>query len=200
MLKELFFRFIDLLDAVLFEPFRIENTISTWGDSPLKFAKLLILLLASLSAAAGTIFIAPPFTSRSLLFLSSGFLFHLFFFYLLPYPLAYTIDGLAQRKDRKANSKLLLHTIRIAVSVFITAGAWAVILALMGFTGKPGILLLYIVHYGFFMAVIVRSVMYLYDLKLKDALFFNIITFVITFFFPVIMYVMLAVSFASTSQ
>ncbi|TGK62883.1 hypothetical protein EHQ27_14835 [Leptospira wolffii] len=200
MLKDLFFRLIDLLDAVLFEPFRLENTFASWGDYPLKIAKVLVLLLASLSVAAGNILISPPFSSRSIGLLISSFILFLGFFSLLPYPLAYIIDGLAQKKDRKANAKSLFHTVRIGISVFITYGAWAIFLSLLGLGGKVGVLLLYLIHYGLFFIIVIRATMYLYDLKFRDALSFNITTFVITFFFPPAMYFTLGISFAASSQ
>ncbi|WP_244926596.1 hypothetical protein [Leptospira wolffii] len=200
VLKDLFFRLIDLLDAVLFEPFRLENTFASWGDYPLKIAKVLVLLLASLSVAAGNILISPPFSSRSIGLLISSFILFLGFFSLLPYPLAYIIDGLAQKKDRKANAKSLFHTVRIGISVFITYGAWAIFLSLLGLGGKVGVLLLYLIHYGLFFIIVIRATMYLYDLKFRDALSFNITTFVITFFFPPAMYFTLGISFAASSQ
>lgn len=200
VLKDLFFRLINLLDAVLFEPFRLENTFASWGDSPLKIAKVLVLLLASLSVAAGNILISPPFSSRSIGLLISSFILFLGFFSLLPYPLAYIIDGLAQKKDRKANAKSLFHTVRIGISVFITYGAWAIFLSLLGLGGKVGVLLLYLIHYGLFFIIVIRATMYLYDLKFRDALSFNITTFVITFFFPPAMYFTLGISFAASSQ
>lgn len=200
MLKELFFRLIDLLDAVLFEPFRVENAISGWGDSPLKLAKGLVLFFAALSASTANVLISPPYTNQSGTFLVFGFGFYLSFFYLLPYPLAFILDGLAQKKDRKANSKILLQTIRLGISVFLPAAAWSVILSLFGLTGKPGVVLLFLIHYGVFLVVIVRATMYLYDLKFRDALAFNLTTFVITFFFPLIMYLTLGISFAPSSQ
>ncbi|MCR1794534.1 hypothetical protein [Leptospira sp. B5-022] len=195
MLKELFGRFIDLLDAVLFEPFRVENVISSWGTYPLKIVGFLVLLLASVSAGAGYVFITPPFTGRSFGQFLIAALTHLLFFILLPYTIAFIMDGLAQSKGKKGNANTTLRFVNLSLSIFISNAAWAILLAQLGLKGGFGVFTLYSIHYGLFMVVLVRGTSYIYDLKFKDSLFINIFTFIVTFFLPLAMYSAVITSF-----
>ncbi|EMJ99738.1 hypothetical protein LEP1GSC192_1059 [Leptospira sp. B5-022] len=194
-MKELFGRFIDLLDAVLFEPFRVENVISSWGTYPLKIVGFLVLLLASVSAGAGYVFITPPFTGRSFGQFLIAALTHLLFFILLPYTIAFIMDGLAQSKGKKGNANTTLRFVNLSLSIFISNAAWAILLAQLGLKGGFGVFTLYSIHYGLFMVVLVRGTSYIYDLKFKDSLFINIFTFIVTFFLPLAMYSAVITSF-----
>ncbi|TGK02782.1 hypothetical protein EHQ53_12570 [Leptospira langatensis] len=200
MLKELFFRFIDLLDAVLFEPFRAENVISSWGTNPLRSVWTFILFLSSLSAGAGYVFISPPFTNRSVGQLITAAIAHLIFFLLLPYAVAFITDGYAQSRGRKGNAAIFLHFVRFSLSLFLTAGAWGILLSQFGLKGSFGIVTLYTIHYGFFITVMVRGTSYIYDLKFRDSLVINLTTFLITFFLPLSMYFAIISSFTPAFQ
>ncbi|EQA44018.1 hypothetical protein LEP1GSC050_3828 [Leptospira broomii serovar Hurstbridge str. 5399] len=200
MLKVYYTKFIDLLDATLFEPFRLESTLSGWDSRFLKIVTTLILSLSSLSAATGFILVCPPYTHRSFGLLISGFLGHLTFFALLPYPLAFILDGLAQRKDRRSNSKVMFIFAQLSISIFLSLGAWAVLFAQLGLSGGIGIIILYLIHYGFFIIVLIRGTMYLYELKFRDALSFNVSTFLVSFFFPLTMYFAIGSSFGPAFQ
>ncbi|EQA34734.1 hypothetical protein LEP1GSC047_0953 [Leptospira inadai serovar Lyme str. 10] len=200
MLKIYYTKFIDLLDATLFEPFRLENTVSGWDPRFLKIVASFILILSSLSAATGFVLVCPPYTHRSVGLLISGFFGHLTFFALLPYPLAFILDGLAQRKDRRSNSKVMFIFAQLSISIFLSLGAWAVLFAQLGLSGGIGIIILYLIHYGLFIIVLIRGTMYLYELKFRDALSFNISTFLVSFFFPLTMYFAIGSSFGPAFQ
>lgn len=200
MLKVYYSKFIDLLDTVLFEPFRLESALSESEPRFLKLVTSVLLFLAALSASVAFVIVCPPYTKRSIGLLGTGFLGHLAFFSLLPYPLAFMLDGLAQRKDRKSNSKVMFLLVKISMVVFLSAGAWAILFTQFGLSGILGIAVLYLIHYGLFILVSIRGTMYLYDLKFKDALSFNLSTFLISLFFPLAMYFALASSFGPALQ
>ncbi|PJZ71431.1 hypothetical protein CH373_02735 [Leptospira perolatii] len=200
MLKIFFVRSIDLIDCILFEPFRAESLLSTWEPRSLKILASLITLISSISMGAAFVLISPPYTNRSFGFLISGAIGHFLFFSLLPYLLAFVIDGFAQQRDRKGHSKITFVFVKLSIVVFLTAAAWSVLLSQLGLSGGFGIFTLYTVHYGFFTAVLIRGTMYLYDLKWKDAVFFNLGTFIVTFFFPLTMYFSLVSSFSAVFQ
>ncbi|TGL60684.1 hypothetical protein [Leptospira sarikeiensis] len=195
MFKELFSRFIDLLDAVLFEPFRVENVISSWGTRPLKIISILILVLASVSAGGGYVFISPPFTGRSFIQFVVATAAHFLFFLFLPYIIAYIIDGFAQSKGKKGNANITVRFAKFSLSLFISIAAWAILLAQLGLKGQFGVITLYSIHYGFFIAVLVRGTSYIYDIKFRDSLMINIFTFILTFSLPVTMYFVIKTSF-----
>ncbi|MEI1276980.1 hypothetical protein V6Z05_01525 [Leptospira venezuelensis] len=195
MLKELFNRFIDLLDAVLFEPFRVENVISSWGTYPLKLVGGFVLGLAAVSTGAGYVFITPPFTGRSFGQFLIAALTHLLFFMLLPYAIAFIVDGLAQSRGKKGNANITFRFVNLSLSLFISNAAWAILLAQLGVKGGFGVITLYSIHYGLFIAVLIRGTSYIYDLKFRDSIRINITTFIVTFFLPLAMYSSMITSF-----
>ncbi|MGJ4787901.1 hypothetical protein EHQ52_05415 [Leptospira koniambonensis] len=200
MLKELFSRFIDLLDAVLFEPYRAENVIASWGTYPLRIVGVMVLILAAISAGAGYVFITPPFTGRSFGQFAIAAIMHFGFFLLLPYTIAFIVDGFAQSRGKKGNANITLRFVNLSLSLFISNAAWGILLAQLGIKGGFGVITLYSIHYGLFMAVLIRGTSYIYDLKFRDSFRINIITFLITFFLPLAMYSAVITSFNPSLQ
>ncbi|PJZ51722.1 hypothetical protein [Leptospira adleri] len=187
-MKDLLNSIIEVLEAVLYEPIRLEVALSNVPEKTLNLFSWMILIPSALSISVGATYLSPPYTSGSMGMIALAFLANLSMISTLPLILGAVIDFYAQKKERTGNVRFSHNLCRFAMSVFVFFTPLAILLRETGLTGGIGYLLILLFLIAYYVIVVSRGIQFIYDLKTSDAFRFSLTSILISGIFPFVFY------------
>ncbi|EMJ94654.1 hypothetical protein [Leptospira alstonii] len=187
-MKDLLNSILELLEAALYEPIRLETALANLSEKNLNLYSWIVLIPGALSISVGATYLSPPYTGSSMKMIGLAFLANLSMISILPTILGAMIDFYAQKKQRTGNVRYSYNLCRFGMAVFIFFTPLSILFREIGLTGGIGYFLILIFLIGYYVAIVSKGIQFIYDLKTSDAIRFSLTAVLISGAFPFVFY------------
>ncbi|MDV6235448.1 hypothetical protein CH379_007395 [Leptospira ellisii] len=191
-MKDLFNSILELLEAVLYEPIRLESALANLSEKSTNRFSWFVMIPSALSVSVGATYLSPPYTSGSITLILVAFAANLSLISILPMILGSVIDFHAQKKQRTANVNYTFNLCRFGTAIFVFFCPLSILLRETGLTGGIGYSLILVFLIGYYTMIVSKGIQFVYDLKTSDAIRFSLTSIAITGVFPFVFYLYLS--------
>jgi len=185
-MKDLFNQLLETIEITVFDPFRFLEMQENRKKN-LSITEKIIILLAAISVAAGSIYLTPPYSGSFMYSIPATSLLLFLFLGILPGFMGAFLDySIRFRKDRKDHLLAMVHGAKILLVVFIFFMPVAVVLVQFGVSGGWAYFLLLLFFIAFYIYLLGNLTSILYEIKPVEALAISAKVFLTTLAFPLL--------------